>query len=254
MVRPMAMPAPPPSMTSRTSSRTASRPAAVQRAAEEEDGHAHAGHHPGHGALALRAGRHRGHRHLDHRCAHVVGDDRRQHNAVRVAADAPSFPRQRFDQRLEPRLLRLLEHLAQQLERRRRDRIVHVDARHVLHAGPALGGRPRHAGHQAVVQLEDGAGQTGAVDGEVGAVQRGEVARRGQPGQRLGGGQDAVARGQRLGQGPEEGVPVLGGHHGTGAVVRRQNERGGGQRRGARHWAPASASTTLATAEKSSRP
>ena len=60
--------------------------------------------------------------------------------------------------------------------------------------------------------------------------------------------------GSALTKAPKNCVPVLGGHHGAGAVVRRQNERGGGQRGGARHWAPASASTTLATAEKSSRP
>ena len=35
----------------------------------------------------------------------------------------------------------------------------HVDARHVLDPGPAVDGRPPHAGHQAIVELEGGAGQ-----------------------------------------------------------------------------------------------
>ena len=146
----------------------------------------------------------------------------------------PSLPHQRLDQRLEPGRSRLLEHLAQQLERGRRERVVQVDARHVLDARPAVGRGPADAGHQAVVELEDGAGQAGAVDGEVGAVQRGEVARRGQVVQRLRRGQDAVAGRQRLGQRPEELGPVLGRQHGAGAVVGRQDQRRGGQRRRAR--------------------
>ena len=94
----------------------------------------------------------------------------------------------------------------------------------------------------------------GAVDREVRAVQRGQVARRGEARQWLGRGQNAVARGQRRRQRPEELVPVLGGQHGPGAVVRRQDQRRGGAGRWVPSSAPASASTTLATAEKSSRP
>ena len=85
-------------------------------------------------------------------------------------------------------------------------------------------------------------------------MQRREMAGCRQARQRLRGGEDAVARGQRLGQRPEELGPVLGRDDGTGTVVRRQNQGGRGQRGRPRHWAPASASTTLATAEKSSRP
>ena len=79
----------------------------------------------------------------------------------------------------------------------------------------------------------------------------------GQVGQRLARGQDAVA----VGQGRVERRQVVGvaldGHHPAGPVVGRQHQGRRGRVRpagAAGHASPARPKTTLATAEKSSRP
>ncbi len=184
----------------------------------------------------------------------VVRDDGGQHHGVDVPSDPALVPRQRFHEGLEPRLAGLFEHLAQQFQGGRRHRVAEVDARHVLDPRPSIGGGPAHAGHQAVIELEGGASQAGPVEREVGAVPRGDVAPFGEGGQRLRGGQDPVTERQGLGQRAEELGPVLRRQHGTGAVVRGEDEGRDGQRPRSGHPAPASASTTLATEEKSSRP
>ena len=83
---------------------------------------------------------------------------------------------------------------------------------------------------------------------------RGQVTAVGQVGQRLRRGQDPVAGRERAHQGLDVLAVILDRHHATGAVVGGQNDGRDGQavRRG--HPAPAEARTTLATAEKSSRP
>ena len=86
------------------------------------------------------------------------------------------------------------------------------------------------------------------------AVQRREMAGRRRPGQRLRGGQDAVARGQRLGQRRRRTRPSSRSSATARARWSAARIRAGRGQRAARHPAPASASTTLATAEKSSRP
>ena len=154
--------------------------------------------------------------------------------AVGVAGDPPVAPHQRLDQCLEPGGPGLLEHLAQQLEGRRRDGIGHVDAGHVLDPGPAVGRGPGHAGHQAVVELEDRAGQAGPVEGEIGALRASAMC---PPSARSASG-CAVARipsqcGQRLGQRADVVRVALDGDHAAGPMVGRQDQRRRGQPVGA---------------------
>ncbi len=85
-------------------------------------------------------------------------------------------------------------------------------------------------------------------------MRRGEVTGRGQIVQRLRRRQDAVTGGQGLGQGVDIVPVAFHGHHAAGPMIGRQNERRGGQAMGSGHAVPAGAMTTLATAEKSSRP
>ena len=224
--------------------------------AQEEHRHPHRSHHPGHGGGAVAAGGGLGHRHLQQRRPHVVGDDRGGHDRVGVAGHGPVAPGQGLDQRLHPGRPGLVDHLAQQLQGRGREGIGAVDAGHVLDPGPAVGRGPVDARDQAVVELEHRSGQAGAVDGQVGALPRSNGPRRGQVGQRLAGGQDAVAGRQGGGQGGHIGPVALDGHDPPGPVVGGQDERRalapvGGRRR---HSTPAAARTTLARAEKSSRP
>ena len=117
MVRPIAMPAPPPSMTSRTSSSTR-RGRRRARAAQEEHGHAHAGHHPGHGARWRSApGATAGTGTL------IIGAPMSwaMIAAITMASVSrrirPSSHTSGSIESLELRLARLLEDLAQQLER-----------------------------------------------------------------------------------------------------------------------------------------
>ena len=92
-----------------------------------------------------------------------------------------------------------LEHLAEQLEGGRGQGVGHVDAGHVLDAGPPVGGGLLDRRHQPVVELERAAGQPGAVERQIGAVPGLDGTRRREVAQRLGAGQDAVAELERGG-------------------------------------------------------
>ncbi len=156
--------------------------------------------------------------------------------------------------------LGLFEYPAQELERGRPAPVVEIDPGHQLDPGPSVVGGPAHAGHQAVVELEHRSGQTGAIERQIGLLVGPDGAAGGQIGQRLGGGQNAVTVSERR---PER-IEILGvrldGHHPPCPVIGRQNQSRQGKRSPGRcchltlHANPDKAKTTLATAEKSSRP
>ena len=115
------------------------------------------------------------------------------------------------------------------------------------------------AGDETVVELEGAACESGAVDREDkcdgGASTR---ARPGQVAQRLGARQDPVAVDQRGAQRVDIVLVALDGDDPPGAVIRGEDHGGEPEFRagatGLRHSTPARRSTTLANAEKSSRP
>ena len=170
---------PPPAMTSRTSSSTGA-PAGVARADHRERGPARRrwpprGPRPA-GALAPAATAGTGTLMTGAPISCATTAANTMDSVSR--ATRPSRHDERLDQRLEPGRPGLLEHLPEQLERRRGPLVRHVDPRHVLDPGPSVGAGPWHAGHQAVVELEGRTGQAGAVQREVGAVRRGQRDRR----------------------------------------------------------------------------
>ena len=228
----------------------------VAGSAQKQHRHPHRGHHPGHGVHTGGAGGDIGYRDLQQRCPEVVGDHRGQDDVPGVPGHPAPAPQDRLDERLEPGRPGVLQHPAQEFQGRRPSPVVRIDAGHQLDPAPPVLGRPADRGHQAVIEFERRAGQPGPVEGEVGADVRAQGPRPGQRPQRFGGGQNPVAVGQGLLQGPEIVGVALDGHDPAGPVVGRQDQSRYRQRPdvGRTHARPDRAKTTLATEEKSSRP
>jgi hypothetical protein len=141
---------------------------------------------------------------------------------IRVAGHGALAPADRLDESLDAGQPRVLENLAEKLERPRRQRVGGVDARHVLDACVTESRRTRHGRDEPVVELECGSRKPSAVQRQVRALLGARRPR--EVGEGLGAREDAVAVREGRSQRAEVRGVRLDRDDAAGPVVRGEDE------------------------------